>query len=81
MESNISEPIETAAPTNNEEEEEDIIPVEFVDEEERFEDGFGDDEAVTIGFQMKYKYNKNRLPTREKDVVEVIDTSEQRPLC
>ena len=24
---------------------------------------------------MKYKYNKNRLPTREKDAVEAIDTA------
>ena len=32
MESDISELIETAAPTDNEEEEEDIIPVESVDE-------------------------------------------------
>ena len=46
MESDISELIETAAPTNNEEEEEDIIPVESVDEEERFKDGFEDGEPV-----------------------------------
>ena len=63
MESNISELIETAAPTDNEEEEEDIIPVESVDEEERFKGGFGDGEPVTIRFRMKYKYKKNRLPT------------------
>ena len=42
MESDISELIETAAPTDNEEEEEDIIPVDFVDEVDRFEDGYGD---------------------------------------
>ena len=29
-------------------EEEDIIPVELVDEVDRFEDEFGEDEAVTI---------------------------------
>ena len=46
MESDISELIETAVPTDNEEEEEDIIPVESVDEEERFEDGFDDEEPV-----------------------------------
>ena len=46
MESDISELIETAAPTDNEEEEEDSIPVESVDEEERFEDGFDDEEPV-----------------------------------
>ena len=46
MESDISELIETAAPTNNEEEEEDSIPVESVDEEERFKDGFEDGEPV-----------------------------------
>ena len=57
MESDISKLIETAAPTDNEEEEEDSIPVESVDEEERFEDGYG--EPVIIRFQMKYKYNKN----------------------
>ena len=39
MESDISKLIETAAPTDNEKEEEDIIPVELVDEEERFQDG------------------------------------------
>ena len=59
MESDISELIETAAPTDNEEEEEDIIPVEPVDEEEGFEDGYGDGERVIIRFRMKYKYNKN----------------------
>ena len=46
MESDISELIETVAPTDNEEEEEDSIPVESVDEEERFEDGFDDEEPV-----------------------------------
>ena len=59
MESDISELIETATPTDNEEEEEDSIPVESVDEEERFEDGYGDGEPVIFRFQMKYKYNKN----------------------
>ena len=43
MESDISELIETAAPTDNEEEEEDSIPVEFVDKEERFHAGCGDE--------------------------------------
>ena len=46
MESDISELIETAAPTDNEEKEEDIIPVESVDEEERIEDGYGDGERI-----------------------------------
>ena len=50
MESNISELIETTAPTDNEEKEEDIIPVEPVDEEERFKDGYRDGEPVTIRF-------------------------------
>ena len=48
MENDISKPIETAAPTNNEENEGDSIPVELVDEVDRFEDGFGDGEPVTI---------------------------------
>ena len=72
MESDISEPIETAAPTDNEEEEEDSIPVESVDEEERFEDGDRDGEPVTIRFQMKYKYNK-------KHVVEAIEIETAAP--
>ena len=63
MENDIDEAIETAASTNNEGNEEDSIPVELVDEEERFQDGYGDGEPVTIRFRMKYKYNKNRLPT------------------
>ena len=48
MENDIFEPIETVVSTNNEEEEEDIIPVKLVDEVDRFEDEFGEDEAVTI---------------------------------
>ena len=55
MESDISELIETAAPTNNEEEEEDIIPVELIDKEERFEDGFKEDTPVTMRFQILYE--------------------------
>ena len=68
MESDISELIDTAAPTNNEEQEEDIIPVKSVDEEERFEDRYGDGEPVTIRFRMKHKYNK-------KHVVKAIETA------
>ena len=63
MENDIAKAIETAASTNNEGKEEDSIPVKLVDEEERFQDGYGDGEPVTIQFRMKYKYNKNRLPT------------------
>ena len=81
MENDVADAIETAASTNNEGNEEDSIPVELVDEEERFQDGYGDGEPVTTRFRMKNKYNKNRLPTREKDVVEAIDTAKQRPLC
>ena len=55
MKNDISESIETAAPTNNEEEEEDIIPVELVDEVDRFKDEFGEDEAVTIRFRILYE--------------------------
>ena len=39
MENDIAKAIETATPTNNEEKEEDTIPVKLVDEEERFQDG------------------------------------------
>ena len=44
MENDITELIETATPTNNEGKEENSIPVELVDEEERFQDGYGDRE-------------------------------------
>ena len=47
-ENGVADAIETAASTNNEGKEEDSIPVELVDEEERFEDGFEDGEPVTI---------------------------------
>ena len=63
MENDVADAIETAASTNNEGKEEDSIPVELVDEVERFENGLGDDGPVTIRFWMKYKYNKNRLPS------------------
>ena len=46
MESDISELIETAASTNNEGNEEDSIPLELADKEERFEDVFDDEEPV-----------------------------------
>ena len=55
MENDIVKAIETAVSTNNEEKEEDSIPVELVDEEERFQDGYGDGESVTI----RYRYNNN----------------------
>ena len=48
MEKDTVEAIETTAPTNNKGNEDDIFPVEPVDEEERFEDGFGDNGPVTI---------------------------------
>ena len=73
MENDIAEAIETVASTNNEGNEEGSIPVELVDKEEKFHAGCGDGEPVIIQFQMKYKYNKNWLPTRKKDVVEAID--------
>ena len=63
MENDVANAIETAASTNNEGKEEDSIPVELDDKEERLEDGYGDREPFTIRFRMKYKYNKNRLPT------------------
>ena len=50
MENDIAEAIETATSTNNEGNEEVTIPVELVDEEERFQDGYGDGEPVTIRF-------------------------------
>ena len=62
MENDISKPIETATPTNNEEEEEDIIPVELVDEVDRFKDGYGDKGPQFQTYQYGYQYNnKNQL--------------------
>ena len=43
MENDVADAIETAASTNNEGKEADSIPVELVDEEERFQDGYGDE--------------------------------------
>ena len=48
MGKDVIKAIETAAPANNEGNKENIIPVELVDEEERFQDGYGDGESVTI---------------------------------
>ena len=50
MENDIAETIETAISTNNEGNENVSIPVELVNEEERFEDGYGDRKSVTIQF-------------------------------
>ena len=46
----VFEAIETAASTNNDGNEDLIVRVELVDEEERFQDGYGDGEPVTIRF-------------------------------
>ena len=53
MEKDIVKAIETAAPTSNKRNEDDIVPVEVVDEEERIQDGYGDGESATI----RYRYN------------------------
>ena len=75
MENDITEAIETAASTNNEGNEEDSIPVELVDEVERFEDGFGDGGPRFRAYRYRYRYNnKNGLHT-EKDVVEAVETA------
>ena len=50
MENDITKVIVTASSTNNEGNEEVSIPVELVDEEERFQDGYGDGEPVTTRF-------------------------------
>ena len=50
MKNDVAEAIETAASTNNEGNEEGSIPFELVDKEERFQDGYGDGEPVTIRF-------------------------------
>ena len=42
-ENGVADAIETAASTNNEGKEEDSIPVEIVDKEERFHAGCGDE--------------------------------------
>ena len=50
MENDVADVIEIAASTNNEGKEEDNIPVELVDEEERFHAGCRDGEPVIIRF-------------------------------
>ena len=64
MENDIAGAIETAASTNNERNEEDSIPVELVDEEERFHAGCGDEGTRFRTYRYRYRYNnKNRLLT------------------
>ena len=72
MESDISELIETAAPTDNEEEEEDSIPVESVDEEERFEDGYGDEGSR---FRTYRPVPIQQQKSTSDHVVEAIETA------
>ena len=90
MENDISESIEATAPTNNEEEEEDIIPVELVDEVDRFEDEFKDDEAVTIQFRILYEpgpmKSQHAVPVKvlhhyeqEEQVIVQIETKTKCP--
>ena len=43
-EKDVVEAIETAVPTNNEGNEDYVVPVELADENERFQDGYGDGE-------------------------------------
>ena len=75
MENDVADAIETAASTNNEGKEEDSIPVELVDEVERFKDGFGDGGPRFWAYRYRYRYNnKNGLHT-EKDVVEAVETA------
>ena len=75
MENDVADAIETAASTNNEGNEEDSIPVELVDEEERFHAGCGDERTRFRTYRYRYRYNnKNRLHT-EKDVVEAVETA------
>ena len=57
MENYISEPIETVVPTNNEEKEEDSIPVKLIDKEERFHAGCGDGGPRFQTYQYQYRYN------------------------
>ena len=74
-ENGVADAIETAASTNNEGKEEDSIPVELVDKEERFHAGCGDEGTRFRTYRYRYRYNnKNRLHT-EKDVAEAIETA------
>ena len=50
MERDVIDAIETTTPTNNERNEDNIFPVELVDEVERFQDGYRDGEPVTIRY-------------------------------
>ena len=72
MENDIDEAIETAASTNNEGNEEDSIPVELVDEEERFQDGYGDEGPR---FRTYRPIPIQQQKSTSDHVVEAIDTA------
>ena len=74
MENDVADAIETAASTNNEGNEEDSIPVELVDKEERFHDGYGDEGPRFRTYRL--------IPIQQQKstsdhVVEAIDTATQ----
>ena len=83
-EKDIVEAIDIAAPTNNKGKEDDIVPVELVDQKERIQDGYGDGESVTIRFRMKYKYNKiDFRPWKRKatDTAAPTNDEQNKDLC
>ena len=75
MENGIAKTIEIAASTNNEENKKVSVHVKLVDEEERFQEGYGDEGPQFQTYRYRYRYNnKNQLYT-EKDVVEAVETA------
>ena len=72
MGNDISKAIKTAASTNNEGNEADSIPVELVDEEERFQDGYGDEGPR---FRTYRPIPIQQQKSTSDHVVEAIDTA------
>ena len=66
MENDIVEAIETAASSTNEGNEEDSIPVELVDEEERFQDGYGDEGPRFRTYRDRYRQQQKSTSNHGK---------------
>ena len=72
MENDVVDAIETTASTYNEQNEEDSIPIELADEEERFQDGYGDKGPW---FQTYQPVPIQQQKSTSDHVVEAIDTT------
>ena len=73
MENDVADAIEAAASTKNEGNEEDSIPVELVDKEERFHDGYGEDKGPR--FWTFWPVRIQQQKSTSDHVVEAIETA------